>query len=359
MMGSESTSARRSGSRRSWRLPAFRWRPPASAATGGKILASARAALLSRSKVTEEVIQERVVLSPLRYPGGKRRLMPYIEAALTANGLRPGLFVEPFAGGASVALELLATGKVEKIGLGERDPYLAAFWQTVFFDSDWLCKEVGAAEVSLAVWERMKRTDFRSRRNRALACLFLNRTSFNGTLHGRAGPIGGKAQQSAYKVDCRFPRERLVRRIRTCARLADRVAFVREADALDVIRDVCRSRARRSVFFYLDPPFWAKADQLYRFSFRNGDHQQLADALAKIDEPYLLSYDAAPDVERLYRDHDCLIERVELLYGTQRSAGEELVMTNLERLPLDNRLWRTNQEWRRLRRHRSSLRLSS
>jgi hypothetical protein len=44
------------------------------------------------------------ILSPLRYPGGKRQLAGYIAATIRLNGLRPKLFVEPFAGGASVAL---------------------------------------------------------------------------------------------------------------------------------------------------------------------------------------------------------------------------------------------------------------
>jgi DNA adenine methylase len=307
--------------------------------------------------VNEEVVQERVVLSPLRYPGGKRRLMPYLAAALKVNDLDPDLFVEPFAGGASVALELLATGKVRRIGLAERDPYLAAFWSTVFFDSDWLCRKIDEIDVSLAMWKRLKRGRFTSRRNRALACLFLNRTSFNGTLHTRAGPIGGKAQTGPYKIDCRFPRERLKRRVRACAALSDRVAFVREADALDVIRDARRSANGEGLFFYLDPPFWAKAEQLYRFSFTSSDHRRLSMALRYVKEPYLLSYDSAPEVEALYARHNCLLERVELLYGTQRTAGEELVIANLERLPRDNRLWRTNHEWTRLRRRRSSIRL--
>jgi DNA adenine methylase len=305
--------------------------------------------------VSEE-IEERVVLSPLRYPGGKRRLMPYIAAALEANNLEPDLFVEPFAGGASVALELLATGRVKRIGLGERDPYLAAFWSTVFFDSDWLCRQIDGLDVSLATWERVKEQRLRSRRSRALACLFLNRTSFNGTLHARGGPVGGKAQASAYKIDCRFPRERLKRRVRACASLSDRVAFVREADALDVIRDA-RREVNGTAFFYLDPPFWAKAERLYRFSFTDGDHRRLATALRYLKEPYLLSYDSAPEIEALYARHNCLIERVELLYGTQRTAGEELVIANLERLPRDNRLWRTNREWHRIRRRRSAIRL--
>jgi DNA adenine methylase len=312
---------------------------------------------LADRTVNRDVVQERVVWSPLRYPGGKRRLTPYVAAALEANELEPDLFVEPFAGGASVALELLATGKVRRIALAERDPYLAAFWSTVFFDSDWLCSKIDDIEISLETWEKLRLGRSTARRAQALACLFLNRTSFNGTLHARAGPIGGKAQASKYRIDCRFPRDRLKRRIRACAALSDRVAFVREADALDVISDVRGTANRQSLFFYLDPPFWAKSDRLYRFSFTTRDHTRLAMALRYMQEPYLLSYDPAPEIETLYTDHNCQIERVELLYGTLRTAGEELVLANLEHLPRDNRLWRTNHEWSQIRRRRNSVHL--
>src|ERR1700687_2201325 len=91
---------------------------------------------------------EEPLLSPLRYPGGKRRLSNYIARALRLNGLRPKLFVEPFAGGASVALQLLNDGLVESIGLAEKDPLVAAFWKTVFFESEWLIKAVEKVEIS-------------------------------------------------------------------------------------------------------------------------------------------------------------------------------------------------------------------
>jgi DNA adenine methylase len=305
------------------------------------------------------VVQERVVLSPLRYPGGKRRLMPYVAAALDANGLEPDLFVEPFAGGASVALELLATGRVKSIALAERDPYIASFWKTVFFDSEWLCEQVGNIDVSLPTWERMKRTRFRTVRNQALACLFLNRTSFNGSLHRQAGPIGGKAQTSKYAIDCRFPRERLIRRIRACSQLADKVALVELGSALDVVARVRREFQGQSVFYYFDPPFWAKSDRLYPCSFCSDDHEQLASALRYLRQPYLLSYDPSPVIEQLYLQHlEARIERVELLYtATQCTAEKELVITNLQETPDDTRLWRTHEEWTQIRRRRTTVRL--
>lgn len=300
----------------------------------------------------------RAVISPLRYPGGKRRLVPYVAAALRVNDLQPDLFVEPFAGGASMALELAATGAVRQIGLADRDPWIASFWQTVFEDCDWICRHVECIDVNLATWDRLKRTKAKSRRWQALACLFLNRTSFNGALHPRAGPIGGRVQTGPYDLACRFPRERLVKRLRACEQLAadGRVAWVRRAPALDVIRDA-RLQCQREglqLFAYLDPPFWAKSRELYRYSFADREHGELAQALRWLREPWLLSYDVSPGIQKLYARHDARRANVELLYtATQRTAYEELVITNLAGLPIDTRLWRTQEEWMQLRARRS------
>lgn len=169
--------------------------------------------------------QSASIVSPLRYPGSKRRLAGYIKQTLKLNGCHPALFVEPFAGGASVALQLLNDNVVERIGLIDLDPLISAFWKTVFFDADWLIEQVETIEVTLEQWYKFKAAVPKQRRDRALVCLFLNRTSFSGIL-ARAGPIGGYQQKSQYKIDCRFPRETLVKRIRQAEALKDRVAFV-------------------------------------------------------------------------------------------------------------------------------------
>jgi DNA adenine methylase len=296
----------------------------------------------------DSLLRQRMVLSPLRYPGGKRRLVPYLAAALVANERRPDLFVEPFAGGASVSLELLHAGLVKRVALSDSDPMVAAFWQTVFEDSDWLCRQIESVPVDLANWRRLKRGRFKARRSLALACLFLNRTSFNGALHRRAGPIGGQQQQSAYTLDCRFPRSTLVRRVRACAELADRVVCATCDEAGRSIASA-RSLARErgwSTFFYLDPPFWAKSGLLYRHSFVRWQHEELAESLLWLSDPWLLSYDPAPEIEQLYAGHPGVtIANVELLYtAARRSAGHELVVTNLAALPTETRLWRTEAE---------------
>lgn len=191
------------------------------------------------------------ILSPLRYPGSKRRLAKYIGSTLEINELRPDLLVEPFAGGASVALNLLNSGHVEKIGLMDLDPLVSAFWQTTFFDTDWLVRQIESIEVTLHKWHKFKAKIPEKRRERALACLFLNRTSFSGILAPDAGPIGGQKQASAYGLDCRFPRQTLIERIRQAEALSDRVAFVWNASWTEGLPRIKRMQKKKN---YLQTP---------------------------------------------------------------------------------------------------------
>ena len=291
------------------------------------------------------------ILSPLRYPGGKRRLVGYVGEVLRLNRLRPKLYVEPFAGGASVALQLLNDGLVERVGLGEKDPLVASFWRTVFWDHEWLIKKVRAWEPSLPEWERLKAWAPTRRRDKAIKCLFLNRTSFSGILSDTAGPIGGRSQESEYGIGCRFPQERIVRRIEQAAALGDRVAFVQTGDwTRTIARAAEEGLEADEVFFYLDPPFFKKADRLYRYYFDEAGHRALRDGLAELESPYLLSYDAAPEIEALYDGWEGGVGRVGLLYSATGSENlqeaDEFVVTSLPDLPSATRLWRTQLEWR-------------
>jgi len=51
--------------------------------------------------------------SPLRYPGGKAAIAGFFASVLSSNKIgRNGVYCEPYAGGAGVALTLLLTGKL-------------------------------------------------------------------------------------------------------------------------------------------------------------------------------------------------------------------------------------------------------
>ncbi|MGU2441958.1 DNA adenine methylase, partial [Burkholderia cenocepacia] len=70
----------------------------------------------------KKLLPRKEPLSPLRYPGGKARLAAYISGVIEENYLNGCTFYEPFAGGASVSLELLRLGFISSAVLIERDP---------------------------------------------------------------------------------------------------------------------------------------------------------------------------------------------------------------------------------------------
>lgn len=279
-------------------------------------------------------------VSPLRYPGAKRWMIGYVARAIEQNNLMPELFVEPFAGGASVALAQLYRGLVQKIVLNDRDPLIAAFWHTTFFDTDWLIQQVRNATVSLETWNRLKGQKLSTTRALAFKCLFLNRTSFSGVLTDRAGPIGGQKQISGYRIDCRFTKESVIRRLERVASYRERVAAVWNLPWQAAIARVRRMQKQgtlpSTVAYFLDPPFYRKGRHLYKHYFNHAQHAALRDYLVEFDEPWILSYDSCPEILSLYRAGGIRASQVNLIYtagqGGKKGLGKELIISNLPRM---------------------------
>jgi DNA adenine methylase len=265
-------------------------------------------------------------LSPLRYPGAKSGLAAAIAQLITASTRslgRPELFVEPFAGGASTALRLAGAGTVDRILLADADPLVTRFWQVAAADTEWLIDRMWDEPVTLDRWDywRSWRPAYPADRDAAVKCMFLNRTTFSGILHGRAGPIGGRRQASPYKIDCRFNKTALETRLRFIGDLyaSNRLADVWCKDWRATLQDVAEWYPRlipNRVIAYLDPPYWDKSDRLYGKSFDPAGgyaqrqsppgqaewlagtaHYELAEYLRRRAQlRWVLSYDNHPDL---------------------------------------------------------------
>ncbi len=297
------------------------------------------------------------LISPLRYPGSKRRLASYISQALELNNINPKLYIEPFVGGASVTLQLIIDEVVEQVILIDRDPLIAHFWEAVFFDTNWLVNQIETIEISIEKWHEYKTFKPKSKRDCALTCLFLNRTSFSGIMRNEVGPLGGKEQKSDYKIDCRFPRQTLIKRINLIAQHRDKIAGIWPCSWVEGTNKIRRMQKGSrlptgDLFFYLDPPFFEKADALYRFYFQGKDHTELRNFLLKLEDQWILSYDSAPHVETLYGDalkngtNGAKKHSVEIQYSTGIMTGrkptEEVIISNLKELPIKTRFWKTS-----------------
>src|SRR4051812_28471906 len=94
--------------------------------------------------------------TPLRYPGGKQRLASFIIEILMANDLLGGDYVEPYAGGAGAAMELLLTRQVSNIHLNDSSVPIYSFWKSVLYDSEAFCRKISSATLTVTEWRRQQ-----------------------------------------------------------------------------------------------------------------------------------------------------------------------------------------------------------
>ena len=239
--------------------------------------------------------------SPLRYPGGKHRLSQSIAEICSDNGIN-GHYVEPFAGGASVALRLLIENDFERITINDYDRAIYAFWYSVLHHTDALCQRILETELTMDTWHQQKAIH-KAKASADLfslgfATLFLNRTNRSGIITG--GVIGGLDQTGPYKIDCRFNKAKLVDRIRRIAHLKCRIQLT-HLDALSLIQMIQADCPSRNTLVYFDPPYYAKGSTLYMNYFDDTQHQALAQAIQAMKNiHWIVSYDAKPEILKLY-----------------------------------------------------------
>lgn len=243
--------------------------------------------------------------TPLRYPGGKRKLSDFFERLLSDNGLLGGDYAEPFAGGAGLALELLKRGAVRHVYLNDIDPHIFAFWNAILNRTEDFCQLIEETPVTIQEWHKQKEIFSDSSADTLLhgfATFFLNRTNRSGILLG--GVIGGKNQTGKWKLDCRFNKTDLIRKIKSIGAARDSISFFND-DAEDFLRNVCSSFSNKSLI-YLDPPYYTKGACLYKNHYKHEDHERLAEQVKKIATPWVVSYDNNPSISMMYSAHSTI-----------------------------------------------------
>jgi DNA adenine methylase len=262
--------------------------------------------------------------TPMRYPGGKGRLAQYVIDIFKLNRLTGGHYVEAYAGGAGVAFPLLFLEYASHIHLNDLNRAVYAFWKSVCDEPDALCAMVRNKPLTIAQWKKQRaiqRDKDASTLELGFSTLYMNRTNRSGILHG--GVIGGMEQNSEWNMDARFNRGELIQRIEKIASYAPRISLY-NLDAADFLQNNLTKVPKKSLV-YLDPPYYAKGHRLYKNCYKAADHEKIAKLVGGIKQRWMVSYDNAPGLRKLYRGYDQ--ETFNLLYSAHNKyTGSEVMI---------------------------------
>ena len=252
-------------------------------------------------------------------------MTPFFIDLLRVNDMRGVTYAEPYAGGAGTATNLLLNDNVDRILINDASICIYSFWKYIKEENERFIDSIINTPVNLEQWKHFHnliRTAQDISFELGFATFFLSRTNRSGIL--TAGPIGGsseeKQEKSTYKIDCRFNKEDLIKRI---ARIGERSADI-EVSNLDAI-DFLQTLNIGNNLVYLDPPYFEQGKSLYLNYYGAEDHQVLANFLSEVQNfKWVLSYDNVEAIRTIYNKFD-LYEFTISYTAQQVKRGSELL----------------------------------
>lgn len=263
-------------------------------------------------------------LSPLRYPGGKARVSAYMRRIMELNNLGDAHYVEPYAGGAGVAFDLLFSEMALVIHINDLDGAIFAFWRAVLDDTDGICRRISAAPLSVDEWKRQRQVQFApdpDPGDLAFSTFYLNRTNRSGIIRS-GGVIGGHGQTGQWKLDARFNRLKLIKRIQRIATYRSRIRLT-NLDAAALLQNIEVDLPNKALI-YLDPPYYVKGRGLYANFYRHEDHEAISALVAGLQVPWIVSYDNVAPIRTMYTAFRAI--EYDLQYSArERHDGKEVM----------------------------------
>ena len=245
-----------------------------------------------------------VVYSPLRYPGGKQKIAELISLIINKSGINNCTYIEPFAGGAGIALKLLLSGKVSEIVINDFDKAIASFWKAILTETDAFLELIEKTPVTIDEWRRQKEIYTKSKHyslRYGFATFFLNRTNHSGILS--SGPIGGVSQHNPqWLINARYNKQELISRIQSIAQKRANIHCYNK-DILSFIEHYL-PLYQANGFVYFDPPYFFNGKRLYKNFFTPEYHSTVAQKIfTNVHCDWIVSYDDVPEVITLYKQY--------------------------------------------------------
>lgn len=268
--------------------------------------------------------------TPFRYPGGKAKLYKYFSRIIKENVLTGCTYIEPFCGGAGLAMKLLFQGDVNNIIINDLDRAIYSVWYTIINNCPEFCEVIRKIEITIEERRRLKEI-YKDKENADLfqlsvATLFLNRVNRSGIIN--AGVIGGKDQSGKDKMDCRFNKDDLIKKIKAISE-KNKYIKVFNMEAIDFLNMIKRDNQTDSLI-YLDPPYYNQGSSLYANCFNHNHHEILRDNIYNLNGyNWVLTYDDTPEIRELYEEFNP--KQYDISYTVERKrVGSELLMSNLD-----------------------------
>lgn len=271
--------------------------------------------------------------SPLRYPGGKGKLAPLMELLIKQTGHYGGTYVEPFAGGAGIALELLEKEIVKEIVINDLDKGIYSFWRAILTETDRFIEDIRNAELSILEWNKQKSILENSNKysyELGFATFYLNRTNRSGIIKG--GVIGGVEQKGKWLMDARFNKEDMIKRILRIAQKRENIHLYNK-DVDSFVKNYL-PKYQQNAFVYFDPPYFGKGKQLYLNFFSYDDHVRIEQMInEQVNCDWVITYDDVPEIANIYQNH--VLRKFDLNYsaGVKRKASEIIIFKNESMIP--------------------------
>ncbi|WP_083938849.1 DNA adenine methylase [Thioalkalivibrio sp. ALE20] len=268
-------------------------------------------------------------LTPFRYPGGKTFLGGFLSSVagkLKQNAARH--YVEPYCGGAGAGLYLLANDAVDHVHLNDMDPCIYSSWHAILYETERFLKELDRRPVTLETWHECRNTlqtynggySF----DAGFATFFINRTSRSGIILG-SGPIGGYGQNGKWKMDARYYRQAVRKRIEWISQHARRIS-ISNYDGLEALVRASDDLPRHSTMYLVDPPYVTVGGKLYLNAMKEEQHQALANFLTSGQcANWTITYDDHPLVRSLYKSRHLRFLNVYYSMRNRRRANELLI----------------------------------
>ena len=283
--------------------------------------------------MTKSSKKQKPLKSPLRFPGGKSRLVKQIALEMPSGVFKghsnniPWEYREPFFGGGSMLFYLKNNQdnySFQNYCISDKFEPLYNFWTNCKNNIDPLYKEVLFTKdfdvfIGKLLYEvchkRLKNEEF-NRLDKAAAFFVLNRITFSGLT------MSGGYSQSAR--DTRFSYKHI-------NRLKDANLALKDVEVLNADYTVLLFRPGENVWLFLDPPYDIKSDNLYGKSgstHKGFDHVKFADDCKACKHKWLITYNDNENIRKLFSWANIKEQKVKYSLNSKAKERLELFITN-------------------------------